>query len=95
MCEVQKDMGKHLVPLIPSDEGHKIEHKQKSDSVTRTWVIVMKPDAWLREDMGKHLVPLTSSDEGHKIEHKQKSDSVTRTWVIVMKPDVWRTGGQG
>jgi len=46
MCEVQKDMGKHLVPLIPSDEGHKIEHKQKSDSVTRTWVIVMKPDVW-------------------------------------------------
>jgi hypothetical protein len=34
------------VPLKSSDEGHKKEHKQTSDSVTRTWVIVMKPDAW-------------------------------------------------
>jgi len=33
MCDVQEDMGKHLVPLTPSDEGHKIEHKQKYDSV--------------------------------------------------------------
>ena len=32
------------MPLMSSDEGHKIEHKQTSDSVTRTWVIVMKPD---------------------------------------------------
>jgi hypothetical protein len=23
-----------------------LENKQKSDSVTRTWVIVMKPDVW-------------------------------------------------
>ena len=36
MCDARVDMGKHLVPLTPSDEGHKIEHKRKSDSVTRT-----------------------------------------------------------
>jgi hypothetical protein len=36
MCDVQEGMGKHLVPLASSDEGHKIEHKQTSDSVTRT-----------------------------------------------------------
>jgi hypothetical protein len=41
---VQEDMGKHLVPLTLSDECHLLENKQKSDSVTRTWVIVMKPD---------------------------------------------------
>jgi hypothetical protein len=44
MCDVQEDMGKHLVPLTLSDECHLLENKQKSDSVTRTWVIVMKPD---------------------------------------------------
>jgi hypothetical protein len=27
---------KHLVPLKPSDEGHKIEHKKTFDSVART-----------------------------------------------------------
>jgi hypothetical protein len=32
MCDVQEDMGKHLVPLTSSDEGNKIEHKRKSDS---------------------------------------------------------------
>jgi hypothetical protein len=36
MCDVRDDMGKHLVPLTLSDEGHQIEHKQKSDSVTKT-----------------------------------------------------------
>jgi hypothetical protein len=36
MCDVQGDMGKHLVPLTSSDEGHTIEHKQKYDSVTKT-----------------------------------------------------------
>jgi hypothetical protein len=36
MCDVQEDMSKDLVPLKPIDEGHKIEHKQTSDSVTRT-----------------------------------------------------------
>jgi hypothetical protein len=36
MCDVREDMGKHLVPLTSGDEGHKIEHKQISDSVTRT-----------------------------------------------------------
>jgi hypothetical protein len=36
MCDVRDDMGNHLVPLTPSEEGHKIEHKQISDSVTRT-----------------------------------------------------------
>jgi hypothetical protein len=35
---VQEDMGKHLVPLTLSDECHLLENKQKSDSVTRTWV---------------------------------------------------------
>ena len=59
---------------------------KQSDSVTRTWVIVMKPDVDVQEDTGKQLVSLTSSDASHKIEHKQTSDSVTR--VIVMKPDV-------
>jgi hypothetical protein len=34
----------HLAPLTLSDECHLLENKQKSDSVTRTWVIVMKPD---------------------------------------------------
>jgi hypothetical protein len=33
MCYVQEDMSKHLVHLKPSDDGHKIEHKQASDSV--------------------------------------------------------------
>jgi hypothetical protein len=33
MCDVQEDMSKHLVPLTPGDDGHKIEHKQASDSV--------------------------------------------------------------
>jgi hypothetical protein len=33
MCDVQEDMGKHLVPLTSSNAGHKIEHKQISDSV--------------------------------------------------------------
>jgi hypothetical protein len=46
MCDVQEYLSKHLVHLKPSDEGHKIEHKQTSDSVTRTWVIVLKPDVW-------------------------------------------------
>jgi hypothetical protein len=36
MCDVQEDMSKDLVPLKPIDEGHKIEHKQKYDSVART-----------------------------------------------------------
>jgi hypothetical protein len=36
MCDVQEDMGKHLVPLTSIDEGHKIEYKHKSDSVTTT-----------------------------------------------------------
>jgi hypothetical protein len=36
MYDVQEDMGKHLVPLTSSDEGHKIEYKQKYDSVTKT-----------------------------------------------------------
>jgi hypothetical protein len=35
MCDVREDMSKDLLPLTPSDEGHKIEHKQTSDSVTR------------------------------------------------------------
>jgi hypothetical protein len=30
MCDVQEDMGKHLVPLTSSDEGHKIEHKRSA-----------------------------------------------------------------
>jgi hypothetical protein len=38
MGDVQEDMSKHLVPLRPSDEGHKIEHKQASD-----FVITMTP----------------------------------------------------
>ena len=46
MCDVRDEMGKHLVPLTPSDEGHKIEQKQKSDSVTKTWIMEMKPDVW-------------------------------------------------
>ena len=95
MCDVQEDMGKHLVHLTSSDEGHRIEHKRKSYSVTRPWTIEMKPNVWRRNDMGKQLVPLTPSDESHQIEHKQKSDSVTRAWIIEMKPVVWRTGGHG
>jgi hypothetical protein len=46
MCDVQEDMGKHLVPLASSDEGHQIEHKQKCDSLTKTWVIEMKTNVW-------------------------------------------------
>ena len=46
MCDVHEGMGKHLVPLASSDEGHTIEHKQKSDSVTKTWVIDMKANVW-------------------------------------------------
>ena len=33
MCDVREDMGRQLLPLTSSDEGHKIEHKQKTDSV--------------------------------------------------------------
>jgi hypothetical protein len=36
MCDVLEDMGKHLVPLTLSDEGHQIEQKQKVDSVAKT-----------------------------------------------------------
>ena len=43
MCEVREEMGKHLVPLTLSDEGHQIEQKQKSDSVTKTGIMEMKP----------------------------------------------------
>jgi hypothetical protein len=69
-----------LIPLKPSDEGHKIEHKEAFDSVTRTWVIEMKPNVWRTGGNGwTLLVPLKASDEGHKIEHKQTFDSVTRT----------------
>jgi hypothetical protein len=46
MRDVRQDLGKHLVPLTPSDEDHKIEHKQKPNSVTGTWVTVMKPNVW-------------------------------------------------
>jgi len=49
MCDVRGDKGRHLVPLTPSDAGHKIEHKQTYDSVTRTWVIEMKQDVWHTE----------------------------------------------
>ena len=46
MCDVRDDMGKHLVPLTPSEKGQQIEHKRKSDSVTRAWIIEMKPGVW-------------------------------------------------
>jgi hypothetical protein len=36
MCDVWEEMSKDLVPLTPSDEGHKIEHKQTFNFVTRT-----------------------------------------------------------
>jgi hypothetical protein len=64
------------VPLTLSDEGHKIEHKQTSDSVTKIELLWWNKMCDVQEDMGKHLVPLMSSDAGHKIEHKQISDSV-------------------
>jgi hypothetical protein len=35
-----------LVHLKASDEGHKIEHKQTFDSVTRTLSFEMKPNVW-------------------------------------------------
>jgi hypothetical protein len=46
MCDVRDDMGKHLVSLTPSEKSQQIDHKQKSDSVTRAWIIEMKPGVW-------------------------------------------------
>ena len=46
MCDVEEDKSKHLVLLKPSDESHKIEHKQKFDSVAKNLIIEMKPNVW-------------------------------------------------